>query len=100
MEVLSGILGFFCRAAPHCPGLDGDQHGQKHLSAAALAFGVNLFVWLMSLMTSSAAMPAVLTWASLFSLYERLFLSPPHSSARNILFYLMFCISMLAVSSR
>ena len=101
MEVLSGILGFLLQGCAFIAlDLMVTSTVRNTFSAAALAFGVNLFVWLMSLMTSSAAMPAALTRGiAFFSLYERFipFLSAQLSPA-NILFYLMFCISMLAVS--
>lgn len=70
-------------------------------SAAALAFGANLFVWLISLMSSS---PQVSNWLAktigFFSLYDRFipFLNAQFSPA-NALFYLLYCLCMLALST-
>jgi ABC-2 type transport system permease protein len=101
LEVLSGTLGFLLQGCAFIAlDLMVTSMIRNTFSAAALAFGINLFVWLMSLMTSSATLPAALARCIAFvSLYERFipFLSAQLSPA-NILFYLMFCISMLTVS--
>lgn len=101
LEVLSGTLGFLLQGCAFIAlDLMVTSTIRNTFSAAALAFGINLFVWLMSLMTSSATLPAALARCIAFvSLYERFipFLSAQLSPA-NILFYLMFCISMLTVS--
>lgn len=102
MELLTGYLGFFLQG---CAFIALDLMVTSNLkntaSAAALAFGVNLFVWLASLMSTSASLPLPLVKGIAFlSLYDRFvpFLSAQFSFA-NTLFYILFCVSMLAIAT-
>ncbi len=101
MEVLTGYLGFVLQG---CAFIALDMMVTSGLrntvSAASVAFGVNLFVWLISLLPQSAGIPAALSNAiSFVSLYDRFvpFLSAQFSPA-NTLFYLVFSLCCLAVS--
>lgn len=102
LEVLTGFFGLTLQG---CAFIALDLMVTSNLkntaSAAALAFGVNLFVWLYSLLSNSAAIPHALSETLRFlSLYGRFipFLSGQFSPA-NTLFYLLFILSMLALSS-
>ncbi len=69
-------------------------------SAAALALGVNLFVWLASLLASSATLPGFAADAVAFlSLYDRFvpFLNGQFSFA-SVVYYLLFIACMFAVA--
>lgn len=101
MEVVTGYLGFLLQG---CAFIALDllvTSGLKNaVSSAAVAFGTNLFVWLISLLPQSAAVPgAISAPISFFSLYDRFvpFISAQFSPA-NTFFYLMFCLSALALS--
>jgi hypothetical protein len=69
-------------------------------SAAALAFGVNLFIWLLSLLSNAASVSGaaarVITFLSLYGRFVP-FLNGQMSFA-NILFYVLFCLCMLSLS--
>lgn len=101
MEVLTGYLGF---ALQGCAFIALDllvTCGLKNtVSSAAVAFGVNLFVWLISLLPQTAAIPGFLSASiSFFSLYDRFvpFISAQFSPA-NAFFYLVFSLSALVLS--
>ncbi len=100
-EVLTGYAGFFLQGCAFIAlDLMVTTNIKNTVSAAALAFGVNLFVWLISLLAASASVSPLLARAVAFiSLYDRLvpFLSAQFSPA-NTLFYLLFSISMLSLS--
>jgi len=100
-EVLTGYAGFFLQGCAFIAlDLMVTTNMKNTVSAAALAFGVNLFVWLASLLAASASVSPLLARAVAFiSLYDRLvpFLSAQFSPA-NTLFYLLFSISMLSLS--
>lgn len=100
-EVLTATLGFFLQG---CAFIALDMMVTTNLgstvSAAALSFGVNLFIWLTSLLSAGSGVPPLLAgMVSRVSLYQRLmpFLSAQFSLA-NTLFYLLFCLGMLSLS--
>ncbi|HSK70004.1 MAG TPA: hypothetical protein VLA21_12145 [Candidatus Limnocylindria bacterium] len=100
-EVLTGYLGLALQGLAFLA-LDAavTSRAAHAASAAALAFGVNLFVWLASLLSTSAALPAFVTDTVAFlSLYGRFvpFLNAQLSFA-SVLFYLLFILCMLAVA--
>jgi ABC-2 type transport system permease protein len=101
MEVLTGYLGFLLQGCAFIAlGMMVTSNLKNAVTAAAVAFGVNLFLWLASLLTNSASIPQAITKPlSFLSLYERFvpFLTAQLSVA-NVLFYMMFCVSMLAVT--
>lgn len=100
-EVLTGYLGFVLQGCAFIAlGIMVTSSMKSTMSAAAVSFGVNLFFWLASLMTNSASIPAALaTFINFISLYHRFvpFLSAQLSPA-NVLFYVMFCVCMLALT--
>ena len=100
-EVLTGYLGFFLQGCAFIAlDLMVTSTVRNTVSAAALSFGVNLFVWLVSLLAASAAIPRALAVPIAFlSLYGRFvpFLSAQLSPA-NTLFYVLFIVCMLTVS--
>lgn len=100
-EVLTGYAGFFLQGCAFIAlDLMVTTNMKNTVSAAALAFGVNLFVWLASLLAASASVSPLLARAVAFiSLYDRLvpFLSAQFSPA-NTLFYLLFSLCMLSLS--
>lgn len=101
MELVTAYAGFFLQGCAFIAlDLMVTTRTKSTMAAAALAFGVNLFVWLMSLLASSASIPGFLadTVAAL-SLYHRFvpFLNAQFSPA-NTLFYLLFCLCMLCLA--
>lgn len=101
-EILTGYIGFFLQG---CAFIALDMmvtsNLKSHVSAAALSFGVNLFVWLISMLSNSAAIPRLLSRPIAFlSLYDRFvpFLNAQFSFA-NTLFYLLFILCMLTLST-
>lgn len=101
-EVLTAYLGFILQGCAFIAmDLAVTAPLKSTMSAAAAAFGVNLFVWLVSLLSASASVPRGLGQAVDFlSLYGRFvpFLSAQLSLA-NVLFYLLFCLCMLALAA-
>ena len=102
MELLTSYLGFILQG---CAFIALDMMVTASLgnpvTAAAVAFGINLLVWLVSLLSTAATIPPVIAATiSFFSLYGRFvpFLSAQLSLA-NTLFYLLFCLSTLSVSA-
>jgi ABC-2 type transport system permease protein len=100
-EILTAYLGFVLQGCAFIAlDLAVTAPTKSSATAAAVAFGANLFVWLISLLSTSATLPQGLGSAIGFlSLYDRFvpFLSAQLSPA-NILFYLLFCLSMLALT--
>ena len=101
-EVLTGYIGFFLQG---CAFIALDvmvtSNLKSQVAAAALAFGVNLFVWLISLLSGGASMPVMLSRPVAFiSLYDRFvpFLNAQFSPA-NALFYLLFVLCMLILAT-
>ncbi|NLX82942.1 MAG: hypothetical protein GXZ04_03900 [Clostridiales bacterium] len=101
-EVLTGYIGFFLQG---CAFIALDMmvtsNIKSHVSAAALSFGMNLFVWLISMLSNSASIPRALSRPiAFFSLYDRFvpFLNAQFSFA-NTLFYLLFILCMLTLSA-
>lgn len=100
-EVFSGYLGFLLQG---CAFLALDlmvtSHMRQPASAVAVAFGVNLFFWLASLLSNSASVTGFIARMIAFvSLYDRFvpFLNAQLSPA-NIVFYVLFSISMLGIT--
>jgi len=102
-EVLTAYLGFFLQGCAFIAlDLAVTSPMKSTVGAAAVSFGANLFIWLVSLLSSSSAVPPFLAGAVAFlSLYDRFtpFLSAQLSPA-NILFYLLFCLCMLHLCVR
>ena len=101
-EVLTGYIGFFLQG---CAFIALDvmvtSNLKSQVASAALAFGVNLIVWLASLLSGSANVPALLSRPVAFlSLYDRFvpFLNAQFSPA-NALYYLLFVFSMLTLAT-
>ena len=101
-EVLTGYIGFFLQG---CAFIALDvmvtSNLKSQVAAVALAFGVNLIVWLASLLSGSANVPALLSRpVAFFSLYDRFvpFLNAQFSPA-NALYYLLFVFSMLTLAT-
>lgn len=100
-ELLTGYLGFLLQG---CAFIALDLMVTASLgntvTAAAVAFGVNLLVWLVSLLSSAVTIPPAITATiAFFSLYGRFvpYLSAQLSFA-NTLFYLLFILCTLSVS--
>lgn len=100
-EILTAYLGFILQGCAFIAlDLMVTAPTKSSASAAAVAFGANLFVWLISLLSASASLPQGLAGAIAFlSLYDRFvpFLSAQLSPA-NLAFYLLFCPCMLALT--
>ncbi len=100
-EVLTAYLGFVLQGCAFIAlDLAVTSPLKSAMSAAAVAFGVNLFVWLVSLLSNTASVPDQFEEPVAFlSLYDRFipFLSAQLSPA-NILFYLLFSLCMLALA--
>lgn len=100
-EVLTAYLGFALQGCAFIAlDLAVTSPLKSAMSAAAVAFGVNLFVWLVSLLSNTASVPDQFEEPVAFlSLYDRFipFLSAQLSPA-NILFYLLFSLCMLALA--
>lgn len=99
-EVLTAYLGFYLQGCAFIAlDLAVTSPMKSTAGAAAVAFGANLFIWLASLLSSSATVPSAVARAVAFlSLYDRFvpFLSAQFSPA-NTLFYLLFSLCMLAI---
>ena len=100
-EILTAYLGFFLQGCAFIAlDLMVTAPTKSSASAAAVAFGANLFVWLISLLSTSASLPRDLAGIIAFlSLYDRFvpFLNAQFSPA-NLAFYLLFCLCMLALT--
>lgn len=100
-EVLAGYTGFFLQGCAFIAlDLMVTATAKHTASAAALAFGINLFVWMTSLLPSSVLLPDIIARVIQFSsLYNRFvpFLNAQFSLA-NTLFYVLFSLSMLALA--
>lgn len=102
MELLTAYLGFVLQG---CAFIALDMlvtsAAKNTAAAAALAFGTNLFVWLISLLANAPQTPSFLAAPiAFFSLYERFvpYISAQFSPA-NTLFYLLFCVCMLVLTT-
>lgn len=101
MELITAYLGFVLQG---CAFLALDimvtSFSKNMFSAAVIAFGTNLFVWLISLLiTAPQTQPWLAKFLAFFSLYERFipFLNAQFSPA-NTLFYILFCTCMLSIT--
>ncbi len=101
MEIITGYLGFVMQGCAFIAlDLMVTSGLSNTVSAAAVSFGVNLFVWLISLLPQSATIPKFVSEPiAFFSLYNRFvpFINAQFSPA-NTLFYLVFCGCALLVS--
>lgn len=101
LEVLTGYLGFLLQGCAFIAlDLMVTSHLKQPASAVAVAFGVNLFFWLASLLSNSASVTGFLARAIAFvSLYDRFvpFLNAQLSPA-NMVFYLLFSLCMLVLT--
>ena len=100
-EILTGYLGFILQGFAFIAlDLMVTSFAGNMASAAALAFGVNLFIWLLSLLSNAASVSGaaarVITFLSLYGRFVP-FLNGQMSFA-NILFYVLFCLCMLSLS--
>lgn len=100
-EVLTGYMGFLLQGCAFIAlDLMVTSLTKNTASAAALAFGVNLFIWLASLLSNSASISGatarVITFLSLYGRFVP-FLNAQFSPA-NILYYILFSLCMLTLS--